>query len=145
MAEKQASSHENSRTASADANGKASGGIVGLLFKPFEVIGTMIGKVGQAIFRDGTLEAAGRQGVDELALALKPFPESIQTSEMGTLWNPTPGEIAADREHGRHSATSGGSPHPWPSEIANQNRHLPSKDHGNGHENGHDAGDGHSM
>jgi hypothetical protein len=140
MADKQAASSENSRSASADAGDKASGGIVGLLFKPFEVIGTMIGKAWDAIMADGVLEAAGRQGIDELGAALKPFPESIQVSELGTLWSPTPGEIAADREHGRHSATSSGPPHPWPSELANQNRHLPSKDHGNGHENGHDAG-----
>jgi hypothetical protein len=34
-------------------------------------------------------------------------------------------------------------PHPWPSEIAEANRHQPGKDNGNGHENSHDAG--HSM
>ena len=77
------------------------------------------------------LEAAGRQGIDELGVALKAFPDAIQVQETGTLWNPTQGEIAADRQHGRH---------PWPSEIAAQNRHQPGKDHGDGHENGHDAG-----
>lgn len=42
----------------------------------------------------GALRAAGRQGFDELGQALKAFPESIQSHEPGTLFNPTQGEIA---------------------------------------------------
>ena len=89
-----------------------------------------------------SLAAAGRQGIDELGAALKAFPDASRCRKPARIWNPTQGEIAADREHARHSQSffAGGPPHPWPSEIASQNRHQPGKDHGNGHENGHDAG-----
>jgi hypothetical protein len=128
---------ENSRSTSGDAGGKASVG--GMIESAIVGVGSAIGKVWKAIMADGTLAAAGRQGADELALALKPFPESIQTYEMGTLWSPTPSEIAADRDHGRLS----GPPHPWPSEIAEANRHLPARDRGNDYDHGLDGG--HSM
>lgn len=131
MADKQ---DQNSRSTSADAGGRASGG--GMIESAIVGVGSAIGKVWNAIMADGTLAAAGRQGVDELALALKPFPDSIQTYEVGTLWSPTQSEIAAAREDGRHS----GPPHPWPSEIAEANRHLPGKDRGNDYDHGHDAG-----
>ena len=55
-----------------------------------------------AAFADGTLAAAGRQGLDELGEALKAFPESIQVQESGAIWNPTQGEIAAGRDPGKH-------------------------------------------
>ena len=116
------------------------GGIIDLVFLPFEKLGEMIGKAVGAVFSDGTLAAAGRQGVDELGAALKAFPDTIQASELGTLWSPTPGEIAADREHDKHAARPGGQTYLSPSEIVNQNRHLPSKDRDHGHETGHDAG-----
>ena len=48
--------------------------------------------------RDGHLAAAGRQGIDELGAALKAFPDAIQTQEPGTIFNPTQGEVAADRK-----------------------------------------------
>ena len=127
MAEKQTSDNENRRPASAEAGGPVSsgGGLLG-------AIAGGVAKIWNAVMADGVLEAAGRQGIDELGAALKPFPDSIQVQETGTIWNPTQGEIAADRQHGRH---------PWPSEVANQNRLQPGKDHGpGGHENGHDAG-----
>ena len=54
--------------------------------------------IGKAITADGTLEAAYRQGFDEIGEALKAFPESIQVQEPGTILNPTQGEIAADRK-----------------------------------------------
>ena len=148
MAEKQESAKENSRTASADTGGRPSSGM-----NPVEAVfigaAVVVAKLWHALTSDGVLAAAGRQGIDELGAALKAFPESIQVSETGTIWNPTPGEVAADRQQGRHTGSyasysdGSGPPHPWPSEIANHNRHLPGKDHGNGHEHGHDAG--HSM
>lgn len=54
--------------------------------------------VSNPLMRDGMLAAAFRQGADELYEALKPFPQSIQVHEPGTLLNPTQGEIAADRK-----------------------------------------------
>ena len=69
---------------------------------------SLVARVWDAITKDGHLAAAGRQGLDELATALKAFPDSIGIDEPGTIFNPTQGEIAADREPKRLS----------PSEIA---------------------------
>lgn len=55
--------------------------------------------------RDGTVEAAFRQGIGELGDALRAFPDSIQREEMGTIWHPTPGEIASAREPGNGSSS----------------------------------------
>ncbi len=131
MAEqKQASDKDNNRAAPAATDRPASngGGLVGAVIMG---AASVLGKMWNAVMADGVLEAAGRMGIDELGAALKAFPDSIQREESGTIWNPTQGEIAADRQHGRH---------PWPSEIANQNRHQPGKDHGPGHEDSHEAG-----
>lgn len=68
---------------------------------------SLVARVWDAITRDGTLAAAGRQGADEFAQALKAFPDSIGVDEPGTIMNPTQGEIAADRRE-----------MPSPSEIA---------------------------
>ena len=54
-----------------------------------------VGSVIDAILEDGTIEAAGRQGIGELGVAHKAFPDSIQVKEPGTVFNPTQGEIAA--------------------------------------------------
>jgi hypothetical protein len=79
--------------------------------------------------RDGMLAAAFRQGAGELYEALKPFPQSIQVDEPGTLLNPTQGEIAADRKPSR----------PSPSEIARDDSPAPPDP---GREHGHDMGRG---
>lgn len=99
----------------------------------------------EAITRDGHLAAAGRQGADELGAALKAFPDSVQANEVGTLWSPTQGEIAAGRQHdGQHggfwtrSYSSLTPPEGW---SAAADQHQAGNDHG--HDNGHDTG--HSM
>lgn len=51
-----------------------------------------------AALADGTIKAAARQGADELGAALKAFPDSIQESELGTVFNPTAVEMQRDRE-----------------------------------------------
>lgn len=65
----------------------------------------------QKATQDGHLAAAFRQGIDELGVALKPLPDSIQAQEAGTIFNPTQGEIAADRKESLlwpgHSSPSG--------------------------------------
>ena len=116
------------------------GGIVDAVFLPFEMIGKAVGNVVQAIFADGTLEAAGRQGLDELGAALKAFPDSIQVQESGTIWNPTQGEIAASRNLGgeigeRPSWSSLAAPRS--AEAADHNRHQPELDQGHDHDAGH--------
>jgi hypothetical protein len=92
-----------------------------------EAVGSssLVGKVWDAITRDGTLAAEWRQGADEIGVALKAFPESIHAEEPGTLLNPTQGEIAADRKVKL----------PSPSEIAKDKQpYTPdqSQDHGQG-------------
>jgi hypothetical protein len=123
---------ENSRPASADARG-----MVGAFFA---AVASAASKLWHAVTDDGHLEAFGRQGIDELGAALRAFPDSIQVDESGTLWNPTQGEVAEDRKHSRDRGASSNPPHPWPSEIASQNRHQPANDYGTGQDHGHDAG-----
>jgi hypothetical protein len=123
------------------------GGAASLVMLPFLAVASVIAKVWHDITSDGTLAAAARQGADEMGVALKAFPEAIQIQETGQLWSPTQGEVAASRHQGRHTGSyssysaSSQPPHPWPSEIANQNRHQPGNDHGQDHSNDN----GHSM
>jgi hypothetical protein len=79
--------------------------------------------------RDGTLAAFFRQGADEMAVALKAFPESISVDEPGTILNPTQGEIAAERK----------TKLPSPSEIA-ASRQPYRPDSGQDHDHGHGRG-----
>ena len=90
---------------------------------------SLVAKVWDAITKDGHLAAAGRQGLDELGMALKAFPDSIGVDEPGAIWNPTQGEIAADRK----------PKPPSPSEVA-QDKHPYSPEHSQGNENGHGRG-----
>lgn len=115
------------------------GGIVGVVFKPFEVIGTMIGKAVEAIFRDGTLEAAGRQGLDELGAALKPFPDSIQVHETGTIWNPTPGEVQKGRDPERQEKRS------WSSLAVPRSAEAENGRQPRGYDQDYDNGQDHGM
>ena len=120
-------------------------GIAGMIGAVLTAPATMVAKAWNAIMADGVIASFARQGIDELGTALKAFPDSIQREETGTLWSPTQAEITASRKHGGinggFSPNSGQSRQPWPSEIAEQNRHQPGPDHG--HDNGHD--NGHSM
>jgi hypothetical protein len=88
---------------------------------------SLVARVWDAINKDGYIAAAGRMGLDELAVALKAFPDSIGVDEPGTIWNPTQGEIAADRKPTL----------PSPSEIAkDKSPYVPdhTQDHGHGME-----------
>jgi hypothetical protein len=114
-------------------------GILGVILAPIVAVGTLIGKAWDAITSDGMLAAAGRQGLDELGAALKPFPDSIQVHETGTIWNPTPGEVASNRELGGHDRSTWSSlAAPRSAEAAEHNRHQPGNEHG--HDNGQDYG-----
>jgi cystathionine beta-lyase family protein involved in aluminum resistance len=126
------------------------GGVVKSVGTLFQGGAMLAAKVTQAATQDGTLAAAGRMGLDELGTALKPFPESIQTQESGSIWNPTQGEIAASRQsmHGGmqgHSSThtAYSPPHPWPSEVAKERQHDAGQDRSQGQEQSPSAG--HSM
>jgi hypothetical protein len=144
------SSNRNDRTAGrsgGEAGPVRMGGVLGVMAMPVVVLAGLVNRMWGAITADGHLAAAGRQGLDELGAALKPMPDSIQTQETGTVWNPTQGEIAAARDHGWQRGNyasyshSRQPPHPWPSEIAEHNRRHPGNDHG--HDNGQDHG--HSL
>lgn len=50
------------------------------------------------LLRDGVLAASFRQGVDEIGMALKAFPDAIQAHEYGTVFDPLPSEVAAARK-----------------------------------------------
>jgi hypothetical protein len=91
-----------------------------------------VGAVYRAVFRDGTLDAAFRQGADELWQALKAFPETIEVHESGTILNPLHSTIAKDSQMlsasaDLHQAETGHAPSP--SEIVRESRHsMPEQD-----------------
>jgi hypothetical protein len=94
-----------------------------------QAVNATIDKVTDPMLRDGTLAAAFRQGASELYTALKPFPDSIQVNQPGTILNPTQGEIARARDPNA----------PSPSDIAHEDSPSPP---GSGHEHGHEMGRG---
>lgn len=81
--------------ASAAATVKAVQGAVGDMQ---DAANSRIDKVAGPLLADGMLAAAFRQGAGEFYEALKPFPQSLQVSEPGTLMSPTQGEIAEARD-----------------------------------------------
>jgi hypothetical protein len=90
---------------------------------------SLASRMWEAMNRDGTLKAAWRQGADEAAMALKAFPDSIQVDEVGTIFSPTQGEIAADRNQRL----------PTPSEIAkSKTPYTPDHSNGNDQDHGHE-------
>lgn len=97
------------------------GGIFGIFAAIFSIAKSALSSTFNAVTKDGTLAAAGRQGVDELGMALKAFPDSIQSTVPGTIWNPTQGEIAANRSNQPAGSNVHASPLPSPSEIARGN------------------------
>ncbi len=116
-------------------------GLVGLLTTAVASTVAAVSTMWNAMTKDGTLAAAGRQGADELAVALRAFPESIQADEPGTILNPTQGEIAADRSSLRemhNRASYGTQSHlPSPSEIARDKQpYVPELNRSHEHEMG---------
>ncbi|MCZ2109939.1 MAG: hypothetical protein LC118_10305 [Dehalococcoidia bacterium] len=78
---------------------ESGGGAAGLIMAVHAAVKSGLSSAWNAVAKDGTIAAAGRQGADELGMALKAFPDSIQAEEPGTIWNPTQGEIASARNH----------------------------------------------
>jgi hypothetical protein len=122
------------------------GGIVGTLMTPVTAVAAVFAAFVSDLWHDRALAAFGRQGLDELGTALKPFPESIQVDESGSLWNPTQGEIAADsRDHGGlHRRSSLLPPPGWSAEQASQERGNV-YGQGNGQDKGNEKDQGMSM
>jgi hypothetical protein len=94
-----------------------------------QAVNSRIDAVTGPFLRDGMLASAFRQGAQEFYTALKPFPDTIQVNQPGTLLNPTQGEIAKDRDP-RHQS---------PSEIARDDSPSPPEP---GQEHGHEMGRG---
>ncbi len=108
--------------------------------------------------QDGTIKAAGRQGIDELGAALKAFPDAIQAHEAGTIFNPTQGEVAAGRKaEGHHPSGIVGGKHGvygpeherpasrTPSELAADRGPVQGPELGHGQEHGQEYGHDHSR
>src|ERR1700722_9765700 len=55
------------------------------------------GEILDATFLHGPVAAALRQGADEIGMALKAFPDAIQTHEPGSVFNPLFSDIANNR------------------------------------------------
>ncbi len=114
-----------------------------------KLVGKMLG--------DEHIQAAGRQGIDELAASLKAFPDAIQAPyEPGSIFTTTNSEVAARRKagvwghdaaspaakgHGVHGPEHGQPAARTPSEIA-ADRGVHGPERGHGQDNGHDHGHG---
>jgi hypothetical protein len=132
----------------AESGGSMLGVVANLAVASLVLVARGVSKLWNAITADGTLAAAGRQGLDELGAALKALPDTIQVQEPGTVWNPTQGEIAANRDTAKHSSSYMSFSHaparPWPSEVASrENQNRPESGHSREHDNVQDAE--HSM
>ena len=57
----------------------------------FLAAASIVSRIWEGMTADGMLAAAARQGSDEIGVALKAFPDSVQTQEVGSIWNPTSG------------------------------------------------------
>lgn len=90
------------------SDGSVGGGLLGALYAVAAVIVGVVRDAWNAATKDGHLAAAWRQGIGELGQALRAFPEAIQVHEPGAIWNPTQGEIAADRRESPVSIRSPG-------------------------------------
>jgi hypothetical protein len=136
-----------SRAAAVESGGSLLGMVGNIFLLAVAGIAVLVGKLWHNITADKHLAAFGRQGIDELGVALKAFPDAIQVQEPGTVWNPTQGEIAADRKPGFQSSYytsfSSSPPHPWPSEV-NRDR-ADGSDRREGRDQGNDYDAGASM
>ena len=85
---------------------------------------SIIGAILDNAYLGGELQAAFRQGANELGAALKAFPDAIQIDEPGAAFNPLYRDLAGDAP--AHAAESGMeaavTPLPSPIEIAQQSQ-----------------------
>jgi hypothetical protein len=84
----------------------------GFAEKARDVVASVVGKG----FLGGELQAAIRQGFNELGSALKAFPDSIQVEEPGAVFNPLYRDMPGNPN--AHGAGSVQATLPSPSEIA---------------------------
>ena len=87
--------------------------------------GTMIRGVYRGIFRDGAVARFGVQGRDELADALKAFPDTVQ-AQTDELYPTTPSQHAAD-QRAKQKGVHGKQERRSPSQIAKDSREQQAK------------------
>jgi hypothetical protein len=116
----------------AEAESGGGGVLMAVVAYSIAAVTAVVSGVSKAVMRDGTVAAAWRQGADELGVALKAFPESIQSSEPGSILNPTQGEIASSRKIQSSHGTSMLTPSqiardkgPYGSATAHGHEHAP--------------------
>jgi hypothetical protein len=66
----------------------------------FKQLRAVVTAIYDAVMRGGEIQAAGRQGINELGAALKAFPESIQIDEPGAVFNPLYRDIPSASNQG---------------------------------------------
>lgn len=118
-------------------------GILGVLMTPITMIAAGIAAFVSELWHDRTLAAFGRQGIDELGTAIaKPFPDSIQVDEIGTIWNPTQRGIDDDGRQGGLVRRSSLLPPPgWSAEQTSRERgNVFGRDNGQDKSNDQDQG-----
>jgi hypothetical protein len=90
----------------------------------FQKAGQVVSTVYRHVMQGGEIQAAFRQGADEIGVALKAFPDSIQVSEPGAVLSPLYSDIAADKRaalYGTDALSTDGAEVPSPSQIAEAN------------------------
>ena len=76
----------------------------------FQQAGAVVAAVYAAVMKGGEIQAAVRQGFNEIGAALQAFPDSIQVDEPGAVFNPLYSDIAADKR--LYGQAAGGLPSP---------------------------------
>jgi hypothetical protein len=85
----------------------------------FRQAGSVVSAAYNAAMKGGELQAAFRQGFNEIGAALKPFPDSLQVDDPGQVFNPLYSDIAADkRAHGEGPEPMATAKLPTPGELA---------------------------
>lgn len=90
----------------------------------FEKAGQVVSTAYRHVMQGGQVQAAFRQGADEIGMALKAFPDSIQVNEPGAVLSPLYSDIAADKRavlYGDDNTAAAATELPSPSEIAEGN------------------------
>jgi hypothetical protein len=71
-----------------------------------------------AVMKGGELQAAFRQGFNEIGEALKAFPDALHVDEPGQVFNPLYSDIAADKRARAQEPEPTASRLPTPGELA---------------------------
>lgn len=88
--------------AESDQNEQSSGGMIGALIEAMKSTGAVLAAPAMALLEDKDLGAFATQGREELGMALKAFPDSIQTLSRADFVSEEPqAELNHDQEMDR--------------------------------------------